>query len=554
MAFFFTLEQLGKETFEVESLLSFWCRLSETHGLSVNQLSTEMTFWGERHGLQFPKSLLYGRVLSMCSYGDHVQRMVNIVEAATGSRGLQAGTLLALKDVLAPSGSRALKKYKAWCPRCYQDDEKTHEVCYDRLFWAIEAIDRCPIHKLRLQTHCPHCGSSQRYPHASGIVSACHTCEEPLIGPPKSWEVALRPGYAESNISSLLAHFSKLDAQPARKNAFQEYSLYATQIRSSKLIAAEKSIKPHRKRVPPPTLQTLLKVATRDGADLVLMVIDPKESIRQSPQLANFNISLDVIRRMRTPELVVNRTREMLEKASEGDGSKSFAAHCREIGVTKGFAQYRFPELCKKVVRRWWARRAAQRWREIRKAMRLLVDSEWDRYLNGALASQDVLVAKISGHSGCSVRTARLLVAARMRGSKKGPARKGEIEMPSVRHVEYLTTVTEYAVAFEQKVPSAHSKICRLFRDGRVFTLPGVERRLPRFQFDQKGNPLPIFRLLLNHIRPGVEVDFFEWLLRPHKLLANKPPVDVLHGNSDQVLLSLVEAEFGGRSIDPIAK
>ena len=550
MPFFFTQEQLGKETFEVESLLSFWCRLSEIHGLSVNQLCTEMGFWGDRHGFQFPHSLLYGRVLSMCSYGINVEKMVRAVEAATGSKGLQAGTLLPLKDVLAPYGRQALKKHKAWCPRCYQDDEQVHEVCYDRLFWAFEAIDRCPIHKLKLLTHCPHCENLQRYPHASGILSKCHTCEDSLIGHPKDWEVALRPSYAESNISNLLEHFSKPDCRLARKNAFQEYSLYATQIRSSKLMAAGQSIGSHRRKVPLPTLQTLLRVAMRDGADLVLLVTDPKEAVRHSSQLTNFNISLDVIQRMRTPELVIDRTRKMLEKASLCDGSKSFAAHCREIGVTKGFAQYRFPELCKKVVRRWGARKTAQRSREIREAMRLLVDSEWDQYLNGSLTSQDILVSRISGQSGCSIRAARLLVAARMRGSKKGHPRQGEIEMPLVSHIEYLWTVTEYAGAFGKKVPSTHTTIGTLVKKGRVFTLPGGGKRLPRFQFDQKGNPLPIFKLLLNHIRPGSEVDFFEWFLRPHKLLANKRPVDVLQKKAGGVLISLVEAEFGSEAKD----
>ena len=283
----------------------------------------------------------------------------------------------------------------------------------------------------------------------------------------------------------------------------------------------------------------------RDGTDLVHMLTDPKEAARQSQQLTNFSISLKVVNRMRTPELVIERTRQMLEEAAERDGSSSFAAHCRQIGVTKGFAQYRFPELCNKVVRLWLARLMRERSQRIRSAARLLVDSEWQLYVDGTHTSQDKLAAEISGKSGCTIRAARLIVEARIRGSRRKERRKTECVLLPTRHDECLMTNAEYAATFGKNLASANTLISLLRRKGDMFAIPVRGKRLPRFQFDIRGKPLPVMRRLLDHIRPGVEVDFFEWFLTPHKLLAGKRPEDVLDQGADGMLLSLVEAEFG---------
>lgn len=549
MAYFFTLEQLGRETFEIESLLSYWCRLSALHGLTINQLGSAIAAWGQRHGLAFPNNLLYGRSLSMCGYGDDVQKLVRILEVAVGTSGLAAGTLLGLRAVLAPGGRGALKKFKAWCPSCYQDDVKLHGECFDRLFWGLEAIERCPIHKLKLWSNCPHCNSAQRYPHTGGFISRCRSCDESLIGEPRVQDVMLHPGFAEADLSNLLGFLAGSDPHMVQNDAFRIYEFYASQIRRSKLIAANGVVDSEKASIPIPTLKTLLKIVVQDGADLVQVLVSPKEAAGQSQQLANYTLSFDVVRSMCTPEQILERTRKMLAEASAGNGKESFRYHCRQIGVRKEFAQSKFPELYEKMIRQQNAYGTRSRGRRIRGSIRLQIDSEWDRYPEGTHASQENLLAAVSSIYGGSTRAARLMIFRRIHGKRWNRFAVDKAVLLE-RHVHWLLSTSDYIKTFGGSVVSLCTKLSALQCEGRLFTVRKSGKRLPSFQLDSRGIPLPIFRPLLDHIRPSVEVEFFLWFLTPNKALSNKRPVDVLDGSADEALLALVEAEFGGVPAD----
>lgn len=539
MSYLFRLELRGLGTYEVESLLSYWCRLSETHGLTINQLQSQLAWWAEREGFSFPRSLLYGRVLSMCGFGNDVQRTVSLLERATSSERLERSTLLPLRPVLSKTGGGALRARRAWCPRCYQEDLCNHGASYDRLLWAIALVERCPIHRLRLESICPVCGADQRYPRPNGRLDLCHDCEKSLVGPSDRWVVRDAPSIAEREVASWFEYLARDGGLPVQENAFQTYERIARQIRRSRLAISDDASRSLNARICRPSLRTLLQTVIQDGANLVQVLTEPAQAANSASQLEGVGVTFDVITRTRVSSEVAARASAILSAYAVGDGTRSLAQVCNEIGVSKGYARHRFPKLSASVARLWNARYARIYNVKVRAATKALVTTEWDLYQSGKYSSQDEVAESISKHSNCSIRVARILVADRYLANH----RNSSSELPDGIE-QWLTSSRDLAALRNLSTTTMATKLGQQRRTGRIFDVCLSGKRYPKFQFDGAGMPREIIRELLNFVRPGAEIDLLLWFIRPHPLLSRQRPADVFETPMETRLPSLVEAVF----------
>ncbi|EGI77105.1 TniQ family protein [Hylemonella gracilis] len=168
------LDPYGRGTSEVESLLSYFCRLAVSHSTSTLSLSrmiaerfqheVEKNFdWHERHisGLR-ESALTWSSALS----------------AMTSVPGLDELTFLPWKAVVSQNGLSMVSKGQ-FCPVCFAEDCWNGRGPYFRLAWESRAMTVCLRHSVRLIQYCPSCGKDNvRHAAAFVVPGWCTKCGE----------------------------------------------------------------------------------------------------------------------------------------------------------------------------------------------------------------------------------------------------------------------------------------------------------------------------------------------------------------------------------------
>ena len=163
-AHLYHLKPIGLGTSRTESFTSYLARLANAHCL---------TLYGLFHHELIPKS---GQFLSAIvttssstdfrigdlsdltainGRGQVAQTWVAIIEHLTRQRNLSLLTMLPWQAVLA--NRLLLRRVRAWCPICLDEQMRKKTIIYEHLTWALASINVCVDHGINLQTKCPHC-------------------------------------------------------------------------------------------------------------------------------------------------------------------------------------------------------------------------------------------------------------------------------------------------------------------------------------------------------------------------------------------------------------
>lgn len=176
-----SLEPFGLGTLDVESLLSYFCRLANSHACSTNDLAQAVVNhiaparWTTKSGIEEGKSRFQWHQRSISGVSDAALSWSSALSSLTGIPRLDRLTLLPLRSVLAPK--RLMTKQARWCPQCFQDDYENQKTPYFRLAWDIGSINVCAKHESPLIASCPHCKRSNVRHAASYVVPGwCSSC------------------------------------------------------------------------------------------------------------------------------------------------------------------------------------------------------------------------------------------------------------------------------------------------------------------------------------------------------------------------------------------
>jgi hypothetical protein len=83
------------------------------------------------------------------------REVVRIMEELTGRSGLAELTMQRWAGVLAPTA--LLRRYRAWCPICFEEWKLKGKPIYEPLLWASREAEFCVDHFVPLATACPKC-------------------------------------------------------------------------------------------------------------------------------------------------------------------------------------------------------------------------------------------------------------------------------------------------------------------------------------------------------------------------------------------------------------
>lgn len=156
----YQIRPLGANTHEVESIISYFMRLANSHFLNLGTLLSKEIF--PRLNRKYltdstikGSSKFYDDAGLLLGSGSLAKDFVAILEHLTGTSLLHLTTLMNLKDAFSVRGM--LKRTKAWCPVCYQEWAYLGKDIYDPLIWSFQSSTVCNKHHVPLQAVCEFC-------------------------------------------------------------------------------------------------------------------------------------------------------------------------------------------------------------------------------------------------------------------------------------------------------------------------------------------------------------------------------------------------------------
>ena len=205
----YNLAPLGLNSFLVESLTSYICRLAYEHHLEVGTLIqySIAPVLGKRY-ISDDKSRSVSSFLRYASpingNGIMASDWVGALEALTLRTDLAHLALLVGANAL--SQRDLLQPVRQWCPVCYEVWRRQGAIIYEPLLWSINGITVCVEHRQLLERCCPHCSSSLPWLTWRSHPGYCSSCGRWLGKADGNSQVKEKDMYISETVGSFLAH------------------------------------------------------------------------------------------------------------------------------------------------------------------------------------------------------------------------------------------------------------------------------------------------------------------------------------------------------------
>jgi DNA-binding phage protein len=223
------LAPLGLGTPEVESLLSYFCRLAVSHSVSVAALCRQVA---KAVGWELSEKHEW-HVGNIGGIGDAASNWSAALSALTSVERLDRLTQLPWRDVIAQTSLAATRS--RWCPACFAEDRDSGETPYFRLAWDVGAVSVCAKHKTELVHLCPDCGRPDaRHKSAYVVPGWCAHCgaflgegEPPIPASPEElWKA--------TQVGAMLQAQASLDTPPNRQTMLEAIQALVTRLDNGK--------------------------------------------------------------------------------------------------------------------------------------------------------------------------------------------------------------------------------------------------------------------------------------------------------------------------------
>lgn len=170
------LAPMNVGTSACESLTSYFIRLCESHSVTPRALFVRGLMGPNQSidtgGLVTPNSSAGTRQIN--SNGLVAEKWVAMLEAITRRNDLRFLTFLPFQECVSKRDTS--HPQRAWCPSCLEHQLSKNGTIYEHLLWTNKYVTVCPIHRLILQTKCPHCGMTSKVLQGSMRPGKCSKC------------------------------------------------------------------------------------------------------------------------------------------------------------------------------------------------------------------------------------------------------------------------------------------------------------------------------------------------------------------------------------------
>lgn len=345
----YRLEPAGLGTPLVEALSSYVMRLAAAHYLSISALvrAAVPTLMPSDRSRGTPVGELSEAAGLANGMATQAKRWVAELGKATSRSDLASLTLLAWSNLLP--ATHLLRGTVAHCRLCLEEMAVAGTV-YEPLLWALHNVTACPLHQVRLDTHCRHCSATQAPLGIWGRPGICRRCRSWLGG---SGSTQATP--SERAASQVIAGFLARPPESADPDglrtsiagALRESGLTAERYASAAGVSVG-SLSGWRRGQIRPSLDGLLGLCTVGSWD-------PSSFL--DGNLVPTRADLDAARNVRV-------ARRRIDWASTADAvlahladepPATLRAVSKDLGIGSGWLRERLPAETSKVIRRWRA-------------------------------------------------------------------------------------------------------------------------------------------------------------------------------------------------------
>ncbi len=268
------LKPYGEGSADVESLLSLFCRLAQSHSVSTLVLSRTIAshFQYEIDGnFDWHERQIAGIREAACTWSASLS-------ALTSEPSLDRLTFLPWRDVVSQNGL-TIHKQGQFCPACFFDDREQGRSPYFRLTWELSQFSVCPRHEQHLTSSCPSCGCGKvRHSAAFVVPGWCTHCGH-FLGNDQRIDshrpIKKASLWRAKQLGDLVAAHSMLPFYPSRETLISTLEQLISQMDHGKSSAfakrlgiAKSTVHHWLKGDGTPTLETSLQIATYCGLSL----------------------------------------------------------------------------------------------------------------------------------------------------------------------------------------------------------------------------------------------------------------------------------------------
>ncbi len=399
------LQPMGLGTGNVESLLSYFCRLAVSHSTSTLSLSRTVAQRFEHdvdRNFDWHERQLSGIRESALTWSSALSAMTSVPR-------LDRLTFLPWRHVISQNGLSMVSKGQ-FCPLCLAEDKAAGRSPYYRLAWESKAVSMCHIHGTRLTQHCPSCGKDNiRHSAAFVVPGWCTKCGE-FLGcqtPNHSNNVGVETleRWKTEQIAKLLEAQQRMDAAPMRQdllNAIQHIMDEMDGGRSShfaRRVGLSKSTVHHwLQSEGRPTLEMSMQVASQSGMNLTELLCGDTHSWKapSDGQQLTLKLLLPPAKRRGSPREIDWADVELqLQRFLQHPTPISVLEAARELDVEARQLYLHANQTTRQVGKRWEAYRKRRGQANLEQAMPILEAVGRELVLSGRAVTRREIEARV---------------------------------------------------------------------------------------------------------------------------------------------------------------
>jgi transcriptional regulator with XRE-family HTH domain len=363
-SFLYNLQPIGIGTSNIESLTGYVARLADAHCVSPGDLIAHQC----QSLVKQPQGKSYLHQVSASTEilngtGQMAGEFAQILESLTLRQDLRHLTLLRWANVLPSKG--LLRRFRAWCPACYEGWRKDQKTVYEPLLWALSAISLCPNHHQPLLSRCPHCQrqlSALAWHSRPGYCSKClkwlgHTSDADdltIDSDELEWQ-----SWVARNVGELLACTSKLAEFPERASVALSLSTCIDQTTegnitefAKKLGFLKSAVSQWRSGRAIPQLPVMLKICRAIDVALVDFLTNPK-ILGNIKSLSTNSVNSQRKSQQVKRQIEIVHLQQVLQLALTEEPPVPMEAVAQRLNYSVRSIRRRFPTLCSAISARY---------------------------------------------------------------------------------------------------------------------------------------------------------------------------------------------------------
>jgi transcriptional regulator with XRE-family HTH domain len=356
-SYLYSLRPIGVATSRVESLTGYVARLADAHCVSPGDLIASEC--GALVKKPQGKSYLHQVSASteiLNGTGQMAREFAQVVGCLTLCQELRYLTFLQWANVLPSKG--LLRRFRAWCPDCYEEWRKNEQKVYEPLLWSLSTISLCATHHQRLLLQCPYCQRQLPSLAWHSRPGYCPKCMQWLGSTSKVEDLAVDFAELEwqtwvvKNVGELLAYTPNLAELPRRDSVAKSLSICIAQTTEGNITEfarrlgfLKSAVSQWRAGKALPQLSILLKVCHALDVSLIDFLLN-SESLYRVKSLTTNSLNSEPESQQIKRQFETVHLQQSLQAALNEEPPPTMKAVAQWLGYSTRSIRRHFPTLC----------------------------------------------------------------------------------------------------------------------------------------------------------------------------------------------------------------